>query len=116
MYKAYCIERTIIEDDYYNGCVSDYQSTDYNHTMSHDTLTGLIHRLVLHYDTTVDSDCIHDNYLSINILEDNDGCKPSPDELEKWKKGEFKLWQAEYVYRFTVELDITEIELKEVLK
>lgn len=116
MYKAYCIERIIIEDDYNNGCIGRYQSSTYDHTMSHETLAGLIVRLEIYHGTTVDSDCIHDNYLTISYLEDNYGCKPSPNELEKWKKNELRLWSVEYVYRFVLEKDITEIELKEVLK
>lgn len=104
VYACTHVEKTTCEDHYERGCdtISScvlYESV--NHTS--DTFAGLLQELRKHYGLELDdlflpSDEDELHYFGFNRLEMGDGQEPREYYLNRWKKGEYKLYLADYLF------------------
>jgi hypothetical protein len=99
--------KMVEEDDYKDGCqIGTAFDIMYDVKFEAPSLDELITLLKEHFEVShgailLDS-CDEAGRIDIQRMENGDGDLPSENELERWKRGEIKMWAATYTY--TVEV------------
>lgn len=88
------ISKTAEEDTYKDGCIG--QITDFGDIdiIKAETLPELISEFRSRYNGAEYDE--YNNWVRWSILEDADATEASPSQLEKWKRGDLRLWCADY--------------------
>ena len=108
-FKAQIIKMTQV-DDYENGCLPD-TCQDYGliTTLIHTDLKGLVKEIESFCNGQVFLFEDENNRLGVQVLENSDGYKASPGQVERWKNKEITLYLADYscyISKFTEENDV----------
>jgi len=107
------IEKNVAEDSYEHG-VSGKETTVHSkdHVGSFGTLEAMMRGLAQYGypDTIKDYYVMDDGRLVASALEDGEGSEPNKQQTEAWKKGEAKLYLADY----EVLLEIASVEIPTV--
>lgn len=108
-YEMNCYEKMAEVDDYEHGVMLDAEcncfSMDLN--VKGDTLKECIEKACDSLCLDYDDDCwqVIDDDILISRMEDDDGCKASKYDIERWKKGEQRLWCADYRWEVKICFD-----------
>lgn len=89
-------------DDFENGCDPDtsqsYFDTQFN--IQAETELELVEKVKGFFNTEDDSivlnSCDEDGRIDVQLMEDEEGCQPTKQELAQWKKGKKKLFCSTY--------------------
>ena len=99
-YEMHCYEKETVVDDYEQGEIDDVQCWEINHLEAEGaTLRECIEKACDELCVDFTDDCyqvINDRDILICCMEDEDGCKAYPCDIERWKKGEQRLWSVTY--------------------
>ena len=107
---------TTTEDNFEQGEIgvgNEYDRNDLVGTQF-STIDELIKEVNLHR-ATKENFIAFDDRIIYNQLEDNEGCMPFESEIESWKKGETKLYSANYNFKI-VEIKETQPTQDEIAK
>lgn len=95
------------EDSFEEGCLPETEQTHWgDDRWSDEDVAKLIERLmdfagVIDKDSVALDSCEDIGRIDIFKTENGNGNEPTSDEIERWKRGECKLWYC--TYSFTVE-------------
>lgn len=92
--------KTIVEDSFENGEIGGEKFIDISYAKDrYDSFEDFCKRL--DFSSDVEKwNLLDDKYISYSQLEDDDNIVAGDLEIDKWKKGEMRLWNA--VYEFTM--------------
>lgn len=100
------VYKSVELDDYENGCLleggSDFGCIDTFKTNSMNEALELI--------KTYGEPCIFDDRIDVQKMENGDGNEPMEYQIEEWKKGNRKMYLANYTFYFS---EVTTKSLKQ---
>jgi hypothetical protein len=88
------------EDSFEEGCIASYRSDGYSFKIEAETPEALYTKIMAQFDVDRDSldinACEEAGRIDVQRTEDAEGNQASATQIEQWKRGELKLYLADY--------------------